>query len=266
MTVHNWLELMSNPLDAMLSAREGPKEQHKHIIHKNLTLSIANRGVIVITSMKIQTISLFPAMFEAVLSQSMMWKAQKNSLVEFTHIDLRQFGLGPRRQVDDTPYGGGDGMLLKPEPLFAAVREAKQNDPDAEVLLMTPRGERWHQAMAAKAATNKRGLIFICSRYEGYDERIIKLVDRQISVGDYVLTGGELPALTIIDSIVRLIPGVLGGEHSAAIESFSDGATLEFPQYTRPEDFEGMKVPDVLLSGNHAAIEAWRSEHSEPIK
>jgi tRNA (guanine37-N1)-methyltransferase len=211
---------------------------------------------------KIQVITLFPEMFDGVLNNSMMWKAQDKGAAAFTMIDLRTFGLGPRRTVDDTPYGGGDGMLLKPEPLFAAVEQAKQNDPTAKVLLMTPRGQRWKQATAQSYADSDHGYIFICGRYEGYDERIVTLVDQQISVGDYVLTGGELPAMTIIDSIVRLIPGVLGGEASAEIESFSDGETLEFPQYTRPEDFRGMKVPEVLLSGNHAAIAKWRAENS----
>jgi tRNA (guanine37-N1)-methyltransferase len=211
---------------------------------------------------KIQIITLFPEMFTGVLNNSMMWKAQDKNAAEFTLIDLREFGLGSRRTVDDTPYGGGDGMLLKPEPLFAAVEQAKQNDPTAKVLLMTPRGRRWKQATAQEYADSNNGYIFICGRYEGYDERIVSLVDQQISVGDYVLTGGELPAMTIIDSIVRLIPGVLGGEKSTEIESFSDGETLEFPQYTRPEVFNDMKVPEVLLSGNHAAIAKWRAENS----
>jgi tRNA (guanine37-N1)-methyltransferase len=153
-------------------------------------------------------------------------------------------------------------MLLMPQPLFAAIDQAKQYDPTAKVVLMTPRGQRWKQALAQTWADSGDGYIFVCGRYEGYDERVLELVDEQVSVGDYVLTGGELPAMTIIDSIVRLIPGVLGGENSAAIESFSDGETLEFPQYTRPEDFNGMKVPEVLLSGNHAAIAKWRAEHS----
>jgi tRNA (guanine37-N1)-methyltransferase len=212
--------------------------------------------------MKIQVITLFPEMFDGVLNNSMMWKAQDKGAVTFELINLRDFGIGPRRQVDDTPYGGGDGMLLKPEPLFAAVRHAKERDPEAKVVIMTPRGERWVQASAQKWADEGRGLIFICGRYEGYDERILTLVDEEVRVGDYVLTGGELPAMTIIDSVVRLIPGVLGGESSAEIESFSDGETLEFPQYTRPEVFEEMRVPEVLLSGNHAAIAAWRAEHS----
>jgi tRNA (guanine37-N1)-methyltransferase len=211
---------------------------------------------------KIQVITLFPEMFDGVFNNSMMWKAQDKGRVEFILINLREFGLGPRKQVDDTPYGGGDGMLLKPEPLFAAIEKAKSQDPTARVALMTPRGQRWRQSLAQEWADDSRGLIFICGRYEGYDERITTLVDEQVSVGDYVLTGGELPAMTIIDSVVRLIPGVLGGATSAEIESFSDGETLEFPQYTRPEDFRGMKVPDVLLSGNHAHIAKWRAENS----
>ncbi len=210
----------------------------------------------------VQVITLFPEMFTGVFGSSMLWKAQDREIVKLTTIDLREFGLGPRRQVDDTPYGGGDGMLLKPEPLFAAVEAAKQNDPDAQVLLMTPRGERWHQALAQEFADDERGMIIICGRYEGYDERITTLVDRQISVGDYVLTGGEIPAMAVVDSVTRLIPGVLGGEQSAIIESFSDGETLEFPQYTRPVEFRDMKVPDVLLSGNHGEIESWRKAHS----
>lgn len=211
---------------------------------------------------KIQIISLFPEMFEGVLNTSMMWKAQKENIVTFDLINLRDFGSGPRKQVDDTPYGGGDGMLLKPEPLFAAIRQAKQNDPTAHVVLPTPRGQRWVQATAREWSEESTGLIFVCARYEGYDERVTTLVDRQVSIGDYVLTGGELPAMTVIDSVVRLLPGVLGGEASAEIESFSDGETLEFPQYTRPEIFEDMKVPDVLLSGHHGEIEKWRQEHS----
>lgn len=211
---------------------------------------------------KFQVITLFPEMFTGVFGTSMMWKAQKDGHVELSTIDLREFGVGPRKTVDDTPYGGGDGMLLKPEPLFAAVERAKEIDPSAKVLLMTARGERWKQSVAQEYADSAENYILICGRYEGYDERIVELVDYQIRVGDYVLTGGELPAMTVVDSIVRLIPGVLGGAESALIESFSDGETLEYPQYTKPSDFRGKKVPDVLLSGNHAEIAKWRSEHS----
>lgn len=211
---------------------------------------------------KFQVITLFPEMFTGVFENSMMWKAQKDGIVELSTINLRDFGLGPRRQVDDTPYGGGDGMLLMIEPLWNAVMHAKEKDPTAKVLLMTPRGKRWKQLVAQSYADAENGYIFICGRYEGYDERIRELVDAELSVGDYVLTGGELPAMTIVDSVVRLIPGVLGGAESASIESFSDGETLEFPQYTRPLDWNGKKVPDVLLSGNHAAIAKWRADNS----
>ena len=211
---------------------------------------------------KFQVITLFPEMTTGVFNNSMMWKAQKDGIVELTTVNLREFGLGPRRQVDDTPYGGGDGMLLMIEPLWKAVEFAKSQDETAKVVLMSPRGQRWKQAKAQKEADDDRGVIFICGRYEGVDERILELVDEQWSVGDFVLTGGELAAMMMIDSIVRLIPGVLGGEKSAEIESFSDGETLEFPQYTRPEEFKGLRVPDVLLSGHHGKIAEWRAEQS----
>jgi len=212
---------------------------------------------------KFQAITLFPEMFSGVFGNSMMWKAQKDGIVELTTVNLRDFGLGPRKQVDDTPYGGGDGMLLMIEPLWNAVQAAKTRDPTAKVLLMTPRGARWKQQTAKAYSQADCGYIFICGRYEGYDERILELVDAEVSVGDYVLTGGELPAMTIIDSIVRLMPGVLGGESSAEVESFTDGETLEFPQYTRPDDFQGRKVPDVLLSGHHGEIAKWRALKSK---
>ena len=211
---------------------------------------------------KFQVITLFPEMTTGVFNNSMMWKAQKDGIVELTTVNLREFGLGPRHQVDDTPYGGGDGMLLMIEPLWKAVEFAKSQDETAKVVLMSPRGQRWKQAKAQKEADDDRGVIFICGRYEGVDERILELVDEQWSIGDFVLTGGELAAMMMIDSIVRLIPGVLGGEKSAEIESFSDGETLEFPQYTRPEEFKGLRVPDVLLSGHHGKIAEWRAEQS----
>ena len=212
--------------------------------------------------MKISVITLFPDMFDKVFNQSMLWKAQDKKLVEFELIDLRQFGLGPRHQVDDTPYGGGDGMLLKPEPLFAAVEDAKTRNPDAKVVLMTPKGKIWDQARASELANSGDNYIFICPHYEGYDERVLTLVDYQVSIGKFILTGGELPAMTVIDSIVRLIPGVLGGETSAEIESVSDGDNYEYPQYTRPAEFRGMKVPDILLNGNHGEIAKWRAENA----
>ena len=211
---------------------------------------------------KIAVITLFPEMFDGVLSSSMLWKAQKDNLIQFELINLRDYGLGPRKQVDDTPYGGGDGMLLMSEPLFEAINEAKKNIPNAKVVLMTPRGKSFKQKLAKEMADSNDDYIFVCGRYEGFDERVFEVADGAISIGDYVLTGGELPAMVIIDSITRLIPGVLGGENSALIESFSDGETLEFPQYTRPSEYKGLKVPEVLLSGNHGEIAKWRKEHS----
>lgn len=203
-------------------------------------------------------------MFPGVLNQSMLYKAQDKKLVEFEYVNLRDFGLGKRKTVDDTPYGGGDGMLIKPEPLFAAIEACKENCPEAEVILMTPRGKAYKQSDAKKLALSGKDKIFVCARYEGYDERVTTLVDHQISIGNYILTGGEIPAMAVIDSIVRLIPGVLGGETSAENESFQeDDKTLEAPQYTRPEEFRGLKVPKVLLSGNHAEITKWRTKKSK---
>ncbi len=220
----------------------------------------------IVTVKKLQVITLFPEMFAGVFGSSMMWKAQSNQLAKLSTIDLREFGLGPRRQVDDTPYGGGDGMLLMVEPLYQAIQAARANDPTAKVLLMTPRGTTWRQAMAREYAEATHGYILVCGRYEGYDERIVEFIDAEVSVGEYVLTGGELPAMTIIDSIVRLIPGVLGGEESAVIESFSDAETLEFPQYTRPAKWRGRQVPDILLSGHHGQVAEWRASQSRRIE
>ncbi len=220
--------------------------------------------------MKIQVITLFPEMFTAVFGSSMLWKASDRGIVEYSTINLRDYGIGPRKQVDDTPYGGGDGMLLMVKPLAEAVAYAKSQDPGALVLLPSPRGQLYKQsdakrlAAAGQAENGGQGLIIICPRYEGYDERITKWVDKAYCIGNYVLTGGELPAMTIIDSVVRLLPGVLGGETSTEIESFQDDdQTIEFPQYTRPADYEGDKVPDVLLNGHHAEIEKWRSSESK---
>lgn len=198
------------------------------------------------------------------MKTSMMWKATEKGLAEFDFVNLRDFGLGPHKSVDDTPYGGGDGMLLRCEPVFNAIESVKAKDPDAKVILPTPVGEIWNQELAREFAgvSENPHYIILCPHYEGYDERILSIVDYKISLGKYVLTGGELPALIIIDSVVRLIPGVLGGEKSAEIESFSDGDNLEYPQYTKPYDFRGMTVPDILLSGNHGEIAKWREEHS----
>lgn len=214
--------------------------------------------------MKIQIITLFPEVLEPYLNASMLWKAKDRGIASYEFINLREFGLGPRKQVDDTPYGGGDGMLLKPEPLVAAIELAKSKSPDALVLLPTPRGKLYKQSEAKRLAADNQDLIIICPRYEGYDERITQWVDTQYCIGNYVLTGGELPALIVIDSVVRLLPGVLGGETSADIESFQDDdENIEYPQYTRPEDFRGMKVPEVLLNGHHGEIAKWRQSQSE---
>lgn len=211
--------------------------------------------------MNIQFITLFPEMFSGVLGTSMLWKAADRGIVEYEFINLRDFGLGPRQQVDDTPYGGGDGMLLMIEPLVAAIEHAKARNPEALVLLPTPRGKPYKQSDAKRHAAAGRDLIIICPRYEGYDERVTAWVDEQFCIGTYVLTGGELPAMVLVDSVVRLLPGVLGGEQSAEIESFQDDdISVEYPQYTRPEAFRGMKVPEVLLNGHHGEIAKWRQQ------
>lgn len=211
---------------------------------------------------KFTIITLFEEALRPYLEASMMWKAQDKGLAEFEFVNLREYGLGPHKSVDDTPYGGGDGMLLRCEPVFAAIEAVKEKDPSAEVILPTPAGRTWTQSYAKKLAKDKHYII-LCPHYEGYDERILKLVDHKISLGRFVLTGGELPALVVIDSIVRLIPGVLGGETSAEIESFSDdeNALIEYPQYTKPADFRGDKVPEVLLSGHHQKVDEWRKAH-----
>lgn len=207
--------------------------------------------------MKIDIITLFPDMFKGPFDMSMLWKAQDKKLVEIKLWDLREFGLGARRTVDDTPYGGGDGMVLKPEPMVAAIEACRAASPGARVIALVPSGRRFDQAKAHELAETA-GLILVAGHYEGFDERIMSYVDEQLSIGDYVLTGGELPAMVVVDAVVRLIPGVLGGEMSAHDESFSDANLVEYPHYTRPVEFRGERVPDVLQNGNHAEIEAWR--------
>lgn len=212
--------------------------------------------------MKIDIITLFPDMFKGPFDMSMLWKAQERGLAQINLIDLRDFGLGARKTVDDTPYGGGDGMVLKPEPMVAAIEAAKANNPGARIIAMTPSGHRFNQAAAAELALLP-GLILLAGHYEGFDERIFSFVDDQISIGDYVLTGGELPAMVIADSVIRLIPGVLGGELSAQDESFSEPNLLEYPHYTRPQEFRGQAVPEVLQNGHHAEIAKWRRQEAE---
>ncbi|MBB5178922.1 tRNA (guanine37-N1)-methyltransferase [Planomicrobium koreense] len=209
--------------------------------------------------MNINVISLFPPMFEGVFNQSIMKKAQDKNAVKLNVVDLREFADN-KRQVDDYPFGGGAGMVLKPEPMFNAV-ESLVTDKKPRVILMCPQGERFTQKKAEELAQEEE-LIFICGHYEGYDERIREhLVTDEISIGDFVLTGGELAAMTVIDSVVRLLPGVLGNADSSIKDSFSTGM-LEHPQYTRPADFRGWQVPAVLTSGNHGKVDQWREEQA----
>ena len=222
------------------------------------------------SKVKFTIISLFSDALDPYLNSSMMWKAKEKGIAEFDFVDLREFGLGAHKSVDDTPYGGGDGMLLMCEPVFNAIESVKKNSPNAKVILPTPAGQTWHQGIVRNFVERinrdeENHYIILCPHYEGYDERILTIVDYKISLGHFVLTGGELPALIVIDSIVRLLPGVLGGENSAIIESFSEENTIEYPQYTKPADFRGMQVPEVLLSGHHAKIAEWRKAHSRPV-
>lgn len=211
--------------------------------------------------MRIDVVSIFPDLFRPVLASSMLGIAQERGLLDVRLHDLRDWAEGVHRQTDDYSYGGGPGMVMKPEPFFRAVRDIMADEPgDCTVILMTPQGRTFHQRTAEELALRER-LILLCGRYEGFDERIRTLADVQLSIGDFVLTGGELPALVVIDAVSRLIPGVLGHEESAAKDSFSDGL-LEYPQYTRPAEFEGMSVPDVLVSGDHARVAAWRRRAS----
>ena len=208
--------------------------------------------------MNIQVLSLFPPMFEGVFQHSIMKKAQDKGAVTLGVVDIREFADN-KRQVDDYPFGGGAGMVLKPEPVFNAVESITKEGKKPRVILMCPQGERFSQKKAEELAREDE-LVFICGHYEGYDERIREhLVTDEISIGDFVLTGGELAAMTVIDSVVRLLPGVLGNSDSPVRDSFSTGL-LEHPHYTRPADFRGMAVPSVLTSGNHAKIEDWREE------
>ena len=206
--------------------------------------------------MKIDYLTLFPEMFEGVLNHSILKRAQDKGIINVNTINFRDYAVNKHNQVDDYPFGGGQGMVLKPEPVFNAMKDIQHND-ETRVILMCPQGRPFTQKIAQELSSTEH-IVFICGHYEGYDERIREhLVTDEISMGDYVLTGGELPAMTMTDAIVRLMPGVLGNQQSHQDDSFSDGL-LEFPQYTRPREFQGMTVPDVLLSGNHAHIEKWR--------
>ncbi|MFE9274480.1 tRNA (guanosine(37)-N1)-methyltransferase TrmD [Paenibacillus glucanolyticus] len=236
--------------------------------------------------MRIDVLTLFPEMFDGVFHSSILGKAAEKQIVHLNAINFRQYAGNKHSQVDDTPYGGGGGMVLKPDPIFAAVEDIltprsydqiSNNEEEAglaegsskslegvkppRVILMCPQGETFTQKKAEELSQEEH-LVFICGHYEGYDERIREyLVTDELSIGDYVLTGGELPAMVVIDSVVRLLPGVLGNETSAVTDSFSTGL-LEYPHYTRPAEFRGWKVPDILLSGHHANIEVWRREQA----
>jgi tRNA (guanine37-N1)-methyltransferase len=210
--------------------------------------------------MKIDVLTLFPAMFAGPLDESIVKRARQAGLLDLTIHDLRDYTHDRHRTVDDRPFGGGPGMVLKPEPIFEAVEALA--DSRTRVTLMTPQGRRFNQAVARELA-DVGHLLLVCGSYEGFDERVREsLVHDEISLGDFVMTNGALPAMAVIDTVTRLLPGALGDDESATEESFSDGR-LEYPQYTRPAEFRGMKVPDVLLSGNHAEIEKWRRLQSE---
>ncbi|MBQ8984588.1 tRNA (guanosine(37)-N1)-methyltransferase TrmD [Candidatus Saccharibacteria bacterium] len=275
---------------------------------------------------KFTIITLFEDAIKPYLNTSMMWKAQDKGIVEFDFVNLRDFGLGPHKSVDDTPYGGGDGMVMRVEPIYAAIESVlekarKAGEEKPEVILPTPDGIFWTEELARQFAGIKtpdtsadaiessikgkaqsvgpggllrqreqgvgsspvtagratdtpepmlspsfKHYIIFCPHYEGYDARILKLIDHKICLGPYVLTGGELPALIIIDSIVRLLPGVLGGDTSAEIESFSNGNNIEAPQYTKPQEFHGQKVPEVLLSGDHQKVAKWRKDNEKSFR
>ncbi len=211
--------------------------------------------------MKFHILTLFPAMFQGPLTESILRRGVESGAIGVELHNIRDFATDRHKTVDDAPYGGGAGMVMKVEPLSACIEAVKAQAPRARVILTSPRGEPFTQAVAAELAAEE-GLIILCGRYEGIDERVRGLyVDRELSIGDYVLTGGELAAMVIVDAVSRLVPGVLGSEESALDESFSDGL-LEYPQYTRPPEFRGLAVPPVLLSGNHREIGRWRRQQA----
>jgi tRNA (guanine37-N1)-methyltransferase len=214
--------------------------------------------------MRIDVITIFPKMFEPVVNESIIKRAQDKGCVKIHIHDLRDYTPDKHRKVDDRPFGGGSGMVMRPEPIFQAVEAARSQghrDSRTQVVLLCPQGKRLDQQMAGRLAKLKH-LILICGHYEGVDERVRKhLVDEELSIGDYVLTGGELPAMVLIDAVVRLLPGVLGDKNSLNFESF-EGNLLEYPHYTRPANFRSMRVPSILLSGDHQKIEAWRKRQA----
>jgi tRNA (guanine37-N1)-methyltransferase len=216
-----------------------------------------------VAKLEVDILTLFPRMCEGYLAESILGKARESGLLAVRVTDVRDHAQGRHRVTDDAPYGGGAGMVMKPEPLVDAIEAARARLPGAAVVLTSPRGVRFDQALARRFA-GQGGLILVCGRYEGVDERVMAAVDMEVSVGDFVLTGGELAALCIADASARLVPGVLGNEASAGAESFAgeEGLLLEHPHYTRPPEFRGARVPEVLLSGDHRRIERWRRRES----
>lgn len=214
--------------------------------------------------MKFIVITLFPEMFEGVVNSSILSRAQEKGIVDFEFVNLRDFGIGPRKQVDDTPYGGGAGMVLRVDVVAEALRNAKLKvkSKKFKVLLLTPQGKRLIQSKLREMADFTGDYIVLCGHYEGFDERIRALVDEEISIGDFVLTGGEVPAMILMDGISRLLPGVLGSEESHMDETHSVEGRIEYPHYTRPEEWQGKTVPDVLKSGDHGKIATWREQES----
>lgn len=209
--------------------------------------------------MQFTVLTLFPELVDAFFNHGIIGRALEKELVSGTAVNIRDLAFNRHSSVDDRPYGGGCGMVMTPEPLTAAVRKAKEVSPGAKVILMSPQGTPFDQQKACELASARQGLIFVCGRYEGIDERVFtSCVDEEISIGDYVMTGGELASMVIMDAVIRLIPGVLGGESSAEIDSFQNDR-LEYAHYTRPLRYEGMEVPEVLLSGNHEKIRQWRT-------
>jgi tRNA (guanine37-N1)-methyltransferase len=210
--------------------------------------------------MLIQILTLFPEMFDGPLNQSILKRAREQKLIEFKLRNFREYAFDKHRMVDDSPYGGGSGMVLKPEPVYRCLEVARSVKPNPQVILMTPQGMPFKQSLARQLAELEH-LIIICGHYEGFDERIRSWADLELSIGDFVLTGGELAAMVVSDAVTRLIPGVLGSDESAVNDSFTANL-LDYPHYTRPVEFEGMKVPEILLGGHHAQIEAWRRKEA----
>jgi tRNA (guanine37-N1)-methyltransferase len=212
--------------------------------------------------MKCDVLTLFPDIITAYLKESILKRAQEKKLLEVRVYNIRDFVADRHKIVDDYPFGGGAGMVIKPEPLFEAIDFLNKNSEPRRIILLSPQGKPFNQRLAEEFSTEKRRLVFICGRYEGIDERVrISLIDEEISIGDYVMTGGELAALVIIDAVARLIPGALGDERSVEEESFS-GGLLDYPHYTRPREFRGLSVPGILLSGNHKEIRRWRRKEA----